>query len=519
MITDLIKHELIQKKDKKRLQKILKRIEEYEGTKESSNLTYLSALGALSIEKVTGQKFENISTMILGRVSRLDGYETLEVFGESNQEKLLSQHEQYLQRLHNCKLITAVHVEQFMPKIRMDSLYFPFQLVPRIIGQIKKEDRLSWERLNKPVTYLLKADMISASEQQRLKSDIEENKIGNQIELLKYLNRAVLIDLTTFSDEPDDYLEQVHRMTASVLDELSFDTFEYEIITETLPYDTSRISYRLLATITHREQQYQQVSFYSPMSERAGNSKMGSFGKIGYRNYYRIFNKILAEIESPYRLHSVRKSENNTLDYDQFAIIALTEEQVKIIREKAGIVSISYEQFINITSKKIKNAIQAYNGIGLFSHLTDEQIQTGKAKVSTQEIRSFNDILSSFPDVIFYFDVEMGNLDNPYEEIIESCARISRGKFTPKNIRGNFQYAEEGRCTIEFDFKGKHYSKELEVNGDWVDGYIFDFLREVLVQNGIDGSFCYLMDVGEIFLTDAQHKYLTQNELISFPEY
>src|SRR5690606_33069762 len=108
-----------------------------------------------------------------------------------------------------------------------------------------------------------------------------------------------------------------------------------------------------------------------------------------------------------------------------------------------------YENYRNaLTSAQIEEAISGYQKIGLFNHLTQEQIISGAERAAQQSPKDLNDVLSCFPSVIYSFDTELGNLEDPYRELLEAFRDISHGAFNPQSISDNFDLDNE-KATVK----------------------------------------------------------------------
>jgi len=131
-------------------------------------------------------------------------------------------------------------------------------------------------------------------------------------------------------------------------------------------------------------------------------------------------------------------------------------------------------------------------------------------------------VITYFPDVVYWFDTELGNLNDPYVEFIRKLSEISHGVFQPINISDNFSTALKSGVTVRFSLNNKDYSKTFRIQDDWIDPEIFDFVKQVVVENNLGGQFYQLYEGGQggifIFLTPKQCQDLKTNELVNFAE-
>jgi hypothetical protein len=353
---------------------------------------------------------------------------------------------------------------------------------------------------------------------QKLITDTESKQLTEGLDFLKYCDKATIIYLKDYPEKPDEYLQKIHEDVASIIPDLKFTDFKFQIVLDSSISDNDSKFYKFIVSLKSNGKTYKQKSSYHLHSV----SKNEYFGeKIDQQEFYKIFNKILADIQSPYRLHEVKTSKDNVMIWDRFGIIALTKEQADMLQDGGVFFMPSYESFKNtLTTVRIEKAISEYQKIGLLSHLSAEQIKSATDKASQQENRNLNDVLQCFPNTIYYFDTELGNLENPYAEVLKELSLISKGMFNPTNIIDHFAKPTNKKSLLKFSFYKKEYSKQLQVEDDWIDPHFFDLVKQAVNDNKLNGQFYELYTGGQeasiIFLTIEQEKYLRANNLLTF---
>ncbi len=379
------------------------------------------------------------------------------------------------------------------------------------------------------------AGVVPAKNYQRLVTDIQNSRLHSPLDFLQYCDHAALVELTRYPDDPEQYLEKIHRDISKTLPELAFTDFRFDIKQDLRINDI--VFYHFIVSLRSHGNVYKQKSFYRLYDT---TKKTYSDTKIARSEFYRIFNKILVDLDSPYRLHIAWPfiSLGGMATYDEsssgsrFGIVALKKAQVDMIQRQSGhLLEPSYERYKGgIKTAKIYELISGYQKAGLLDHLTTEQIKAVTDQVLQQEIYDINDVITQIPDVAFGFDTELGNLEDPYRELLLGLSGISHGAFTPTNIKDDFRDVfaramNDGQglqSTLEFDFNGHRYAKCLNVQDDWVDTDFFSFLDSVLVENHVKRRIYYPYTGGQdmilIFLTDEQLKYVRGNRLLLFSE-
>ncbi|HYC38962.1 MAG TPA: hypothetical protein VEB63_00625 [Chitinophagaceae bacterium] len=175
-----------------------------------------------------------------------------------------------------------------------------------------------------------------------------------------------------------------------------------------------------------------------------------------------------------------------------------------------------------LAKQQIEDAVSGWHRAGILNHLTKEQILVAKTKVFEENRENLNHVIINFPDVAYWFDTELENLNDPYADFIRKLSEISHGVFQPTNVSDNFNVASKSDVTVRFSLNNKDYSKILQKQNDWIDPTIIDFIKQVLVENNLNGQFYQLYEGGQggiiIFLTSKQYQELKTNKLVIFAE-
>jgi hypothetical protein len=474
--------------------------------------SYLIALYYLEFKKLTGH-YPNFGSYVdFGDEAQND----------KQQQKINAELLDYLSKLQEANLITDIHFSKYEAQINQNEYIHIFALLNTIYYQIQREDYFNPSMMKSFADSLRNKGISTNQNYSNLIKIIEARKISNSLDFLNFGDQSLVIELEHYSDEPTEYLEVIHKQTADLLPILHFDSFKYEIVLNQEISESDHKFYRLITSIYYQGKVYQHSSSISPDYKNKYEKTMKYFGKIG-PSYYKIFNKILADQQSPYRLHYVNKTENNVADYNAFGIIALTKEQAKYLHHGGVFFAPSYENFKNnITTEKINEAIKFYKKIGLLSHLSDYETQKSIKKIDQQEHKNLNQILECFPNVIHWFDMELGNLENPYVELVERYSEISHTDFNPTDIKGDFDIELKKQATINFKINDKRYAKKLRIQNDWMDGAFFDFIESVIKEHNLKGSFYSLYEGGQgamiIYLTPKQYEQLRKNKFAIFED-
>jgi len=313
----LIDNKLVEKKQSEDIEKYLKKNE----TK--SNSSYLHFLFQIEFKKITGHYYSEIGTYLNFGDDRPN---------ETEQKKANQELSDYLLKLKKSNLISEEQFGQFQGKINSNQYFHILQLLPSIIEQVALKEHMKPEKL-KVFANNLKSKEIVSSEYAKLISDIEQERLQNPIDLLNYCNKAVIISEQDYPNEPEQYLELIHKKTARIIPELVFSDFEFQIVLDSTLSDSDVKHYDFVVSLKSNGKKYKQKSYYHLYSP----SKDQYFGnKIDQQEYYKIFNKILADLQSPFRLHEVKAYQGNAVEWKVFGIIALTKEQAELLHGGGG---------------------------------------------------------------------------------------------------------------------------------------------------------------------------------------
>ena len=508
-LRSIIDKKLIERGQSKAFQRLLNEHDQI------SNSTYLYSLFQIEFKKLTRHYYSTFTT-------QLD-------FGDEKpapdqQIRINDELSRYLSGLKDCGLINEILFQDFINRIIRGEFVHKLQLLSAAGEAVALQEYMDPEKL-KVFASELKSKNIVSSDYDKLVLDIEKRTLQHGFDFLNYCDKAVIIREQDYPDEPEEYLELIHKKTASIVPELSFSEFEFQVVLDSAISDSDSKFYNFVVSMKSNEKRYKQKSFYQ-LHSLGQNQYYGN--KIDQQEYYKIFNKILSDLGSPYRFHQVRThiessiALNNVVDQKVFGIMALTEEQADLLQGLFAYIIPSHESFKELNSSKIESSIEEYKNIGLFSHLTSDQIEFARERVSEQDNNILNSVLMAFPDIIYTFDTELGELDEPYAKLIRELRRISHHDFNATDISDDFDIEKKERVVLKFKMGAKEYSRMFKIENDWIDVDFFDFVTSVVAENKLKGKFYQLYSGGQevsmIYLTKEQHDYLRSHKLLLFAD-
>ncbi|MBX2865808.1 MAG: hypothetical protein KTR27_19830 [Leptolyngbyaceae cyanobacterium MAG.088] len=434
--------------------------------------------------------------------------------------------------------------------------------------------------VNERLNALQQSHILSPKAEENLLIALDTGQVTSEIGFFNYIDQAALVNLDDYSPQPYLYLPKVYEKIAKMLDKrgilndnfgsfqvieaaegaaslvrfgqvrlIAFTTFneEDELSEEGQVAATSHLKVceffcELAISATYDNQTYQQAGIYDVLEEIEDNYYNYQLNEISA-----FFNQILRDQGSPYRLYTVSPISNEKvfLDVQTFkangkpiGFIALTEEQRDIFFNRDNI-TLEERAFLNaqpgLNSDVITDIVDSIIASEMLTHLPDEQIAIGKARIAQNYIIQSSQILTAFENVIVSLsNVIRRNLSNEgdlldegnelYQALTLELASISRGAFQPSNFETTYDDESQTR-NFSFDLNGNRYSQSFPI-GDGSESYdswhclseIVSFIVNVAVDANLEGRFYQLTDQynsGYLFLTDTQYETLERYELFN----
>ncbi|CAN5263294.1 hypothetical protein BH09BAC1_BH09BAC1_12170 [soil metagenome] len=357
------------------------------------------------------------------------------------------------------------------------------------------------EQLHQLNEYLLNSGINSNNEWQQTKDGINQGKIVNSLQLLLLSEKAFLLGdeiLTAQTDELllKNYLKSVNKHYQFIAkDSVSvFVKADEKLAEVSVPFAGKQLSY---------------LQSYDPDFK-------------GYEGFFRLFNRVQAETGSNNRLYLIGYVDvaAPTVMRKRKVLMLLNKEQAQGLTDYALKFSwqISQENHDNSYRASIANSLYDLKKAGLFSVLTSNQYDSIVERILQQNL-SLPEALQQVPNLTSQFDLELGNIDNPYEALLEEFARISKGKFNPTEIKDGFDIEKGGQFEVSFKWLGETHKIQLTVTDDWVDTDFEPFVNNVVSTKTSGYKFQYSTREYYIMLNDEQHKLLKEMGVFDWDVY
>lgn len=382
------------------------------------------------------------------------------------------------------------------------------------------------DKENQFIYHLNQNGLISDARLQELIKVAKPGELRSKFDLLRYCDRAMIFDLHRYSPDPGVGFRQIYEEIRAIVPNFDFTNFQASLSEASAKWGSNLVEQRACIGFEVDGVTYSNSFFYDYKPEEAPVEEKAETGLLRINNeFHRGINKLLADRNAPYRLYYANKPEpgNEPYGQEEFGLILMTEKQYEAWGTSNSdyfIFSESHDNAFNTIN--IQHIIEEYEKIGLFSHLSSDEITSAKICARETEIDSYQSILFCFPKTIVFFDWESANLENPYEELTVDFSEASRGAFKPQNIIDDFKNAfNTDKIEYGFEFNGKIYHRDLTAQSDWLDPQFMELIDIALKENKVDGAIYYCMDDGQaagfIFLNEKQHAYLKAHQPALFP--
>ncbi|MDN3580576.1 hypothetical protein [Mucilaginibacter flavus] len=387
----------------------------------------------------------------------------------------------------------------------------------QMIGSLTEmSSRMEWltpKRLLPVAEELHKNSIVNDSSFLRLKDDINQGKIESAFQLNDYCNFDRVFDMAKYPDDPAIWLEQMHRDIASILPDLEFTDFSYTEIPDT---SISLNGVRFKVSLTCNGHVYKHISL--PINNYRNPRGKVIPKDIFVEDFYRIFNKVLTDSKSPYRLHSMMLSHTGPKeDINCFALIALKNVQGEIFMKEPcmSYMLVSMDGYDNaLTSAKIDSTIAGWKKMGVFKHLSNARLKEAIDETEAADPFSTATLLSNFPGVIYNLHDAESVQSLPYADLLTHFAQITHGEFNPSKI---IQIKASRGFKLQYLSKGKIHSYTFPTAYGWFDVKFPTFLKQLSRENNLTGNFYHLRyDEAAIYLTKQQYDYALTNKLFEF---
>ena len=379
--------------------------------------------------------------------------------------------------------------------------------------------RLEWltpDKLLPVAEQLHKYGIVSDLSFVRLEADINEGKIESAFQLNNYCNHDRIFDVSNYLEDKTIRLEQLHRDIAAMLPGLNFTNFSYSTSPDPTSAKIRLPEIKFKVSLVCNGYTYKYASTILELKNKDGKLHLTD---IDLQTFHRIFNKVLTDEHSPLRLHSFMSgpSRGSFDDVQRFALIALTGEQSRVFMKDPcmSYMFASMENYDNtLTSGRRDSTIMAWKKIGLFAHLSANELTNAVDDAEVADLFSMDDLLRYFPGVTYSMDSAIRSRDQSYAGILRHLSMLTHHAFVPTKIR---QKKVKGGVRLQYQSNGKIHSFTFKTDYGWLDAKFPVFVKHLGLENNLHGEFHGLPYADAvIYLTKQQYASAVQFKLLDF---
>lgn len=385
------------------------------------------------------------------------------MFAAATEQKLLD----HVKAIGKSGLLNEEGQKMLTKSVKSGKVWHRLLVIAALRAELFYQDAIGPLKLQGLAQQLRANGMVANPSDGELIRRIDDGQLTDPLEMLEFCQNARRFNAKDYSAIPDNSLEKIFSETASLLPDLTFSDFAWEVVDEA--ENGGAPGKTLLISLKIGEYTYWQANSLGTEEPSASSFT----GRLNPDKYYKIFNLALAEQGSLYRLHSVSCNLDKDRGIDpnrRFGIIALRESQPEAFRYLGSYYSFSKEDFRNSLSRElVGGVIERYFSFGMFSRMTLPEYRKSREYALSNPRMSYEEVLDCFPGV--FLDLNVTRCLS-YDELLHEMSAISRGVFTPSESR----WMEDGR--FSFEFGGDTWAAALREYDSGPDEAFFDLIDQ-----------------------------------------
>lgn len=433
---------------------------------------------------------------------------------KKNQDSVNTSLRLLLNKINMAGLLTNRVYANALHDIDSSTFQIAVQMISQLVSVSYRLDQLEPNKLLPVAKQLHHAGIVSDTAFLRLQNDINNGNLESSFQLNNYCNFDRIFNLEKYPDDPSLWLEQLHREIASILPGLSFTGFNYTTSIDSAASTPNLRNIKYKVSLVCNGRKYKYVTNALVFKTQNGKMHFSDFAA----GFYRIFNKVLTDNQSLYRLHLIRPdygtSSENPLK--RFSLIALTKSESEALMEKPAMPYMleSLDNYdTTLTSLRIDSTLLEWKKIGLLAHLTEAQYNKAIDDAESDDLFSMDHLLFNFPIVLYSLDSALKIQNHTYINLLSHLAGITHGAFRPERIT---QRKVKDGVYLQYLYKGKTNSYIFNTEYGWFDKRFTKFVKGLGPQNNLTGNFYFLpYENAIIYLTQQQHTYVVEHKLLN----
>lgn len=246
-----------------------------------------------------------------------------------------------LESIYHCNVVSDEDYQFFITKIETNNFTHYLQLLEYMSDRLSFKEKMNKENLLIFIEKLHEKDIVKLK-YDSLTEAVKEDKIRLPIDLLKYFDKSKIFCDLVIPLDPKPFLERIYVESAALAGIEPITNYSYSIELDTSFFDEDYKCHELVVSFSYNGKNYKQKSFYSSVYKGKSENLPP---KISSSEYYHVFNEILKEKNSPYRIHEVSSFFGKEKISECFGLIVLTKSQYQFLSQPNSILKVSIENY------------------------------------------------------------------------------------------------------------------------------------------------------------------------------
>ncbi|MEM7655366.1 MAG: hypothetical protein AAF399_04495 [Bacteroidota bacterium] len=416
-------------------------------------------------------------------------------------------------------IIDSVVFHEVLPEIGTEFIFLEAQTVERaaIRTEFYEEYESNKAREHDWIKELQQAGVISAESSAHLLAYEPTKQLRKGFDILPYCNQSLLLPSEQLPKEPTERVERILASFSELIPDFSYQNLQILRLQESTEWKRGGVKRQIQVNFDCENQTYGTRVLWGYATSTTSNwNAKESTPSLWASDFTSCINRFLLDQQVPYRLFPLVKRGGDHSKIEAEGFVLLTEFQWEIWNKMPGEYLPKEESFDRtLSSSAISQTLAEYKRIGLFSHLTKEEIEEGDSEIRYQQIHSPLDLLRCYPKTIVSINPDSEDFTTPYKQITLAFSNASKGYFQPYNIVDEFEKSwEAGMDSSKFEFShhGNTFSTQFPISGDRWHWDLCDLIEEAIEDNGVDIRLVQCLfngyEVEYMFLTKQQHESL-----------
>jgi len=311
------------------------------------------------------------------------------------------------------------------------------------------------DTLTQKYSYGLISGLLNPDELEKLRADITESKLQGYFDFFKYSRYCSVIDLLHY---PEGHKELLADLT-EIVNSLIYTVFKIKEITFSIgefsgvPIHHSK-KWTININTGEQVHKYDHTDFHIPENKR-------SYDQILIQNILKSVNILLADFNCSHRFTSLVSKLPGLLfpeHHQKILICRVDRENQQIFqfyrKDDLFLYNTPIPNFqLPISYKHIAYAMHHFKESGIFSSLSEAELNTRITGIYQKTYYLATEILSIFPEIVIPVITDPLPGKKPYKEFLETLNHISKGILNFSNIDDGFPIYEPETLYSPWEFK------------------------------------------------------------------